>query len=264
MTLGKPDQNAGGLIFLHIPKTGGTTLSALIQSNYPGEKIYYLHSRSEKEKFLALPETEKNRCRILSGHFPCGIQRELPFRAWRMMTMLREPADRITSFYFHALRNPGHYLHAKLLESGMAFDAFAQSDLTLEADNFQVRMLSETMEEYARPLGDEDLQKAFRCLNENMAAFGILEKFDDSIRHFSDVFQWKNQAYTPLNGGWENNAGFQMSQTTRRAVLKRNALDAELYHSAKKLFDARVLKSWRRKWFIPDVLRIQRAHVKEF
>ncbi len=255
MSFRKPEEDDRGFIFLHIPKTGGTTLNGLLQSNYPGVRIRLMHSRLDEENFLSLPETEKKEYRILSGHFPYGLHRDLPFRSWRYLTLLRDPADRIASFYFHILRSPSDYLYKLTQEPGLSLEAFAQSRFSRELDNFQVRMLSDTMDKAFGTVTEADLEKASRILSEQMSAFGVLERFDDTVRHFSEVFNWRVLDYVPLNGGWENNMGFQMSLSTRQVIMKANALDAELYQRARKIFSKRVLKAWTRKWFIPDALK---------
>lgn len=231
-----------GLIFIHIPKTGGTTVFSLLQKNNPLKKIRQIYTLAERRAFRSLPEEKKEPCNLVSGHFPYGLHEDLPARSWQYLVMLREPAARVASFYFHVLRHPDHYLYAKITEKGpVSFEVFIQKQPpVLEMDNLQVRYLSNTLDKAVGTLTVKDFEKALRVLTQDITAFGILERFDDSIAHFADCFQWRFLEYVPLNQSPPSCETFVIDPAVRRNILKRNRLDEELYRTAFAVFSTRI------------------------
>lgn len=80
------------LYFLHVPKTGGTTLRLLLASQLSAEEIYpYRNTRSKVG-----PVKEE----LVSGHFPYWFCKNLDshFEESFKITILREPVERYLSF----------------------------------------------------------------------------------------------------------------------------------------------------------------------
>lgn len=95
-------------IFLHLPKSGGTTFKAhlekhfawdeeLIEFSHWGRHYRGSHGRPE---FADRPEAERQRARVLAGHnLDFGIHRLVPGREPRYCTFVRDPAERCVSLY---------------------------------------------------------------------------------------------------------------------------------------------------------------------
>jgi hypothetical protein len=59
------------LIFLHIPKTAGTTLNRIIEWQYSPLSIFTIDAhqiRATAERFKSLPERRRRRFRVVRGH----------------------------------------------------------------------------------------------------------------------------------------------------------------------------------------------------
>lgn len=97
------------IVFLHIPKTAGTTLNGLLVSNfnsqdiYPHRKIYQhrvtTYSPKDVSNVLrALPIIDHQ---LVSGHFPIWFLKEKDpnFNKSYIFTVLREPVDRVLSHW---------------------------------------------------------------------------------------------------------------------------------------------------------------------
>lgn len=95
------------LYFLHIPKTAGSSLSAIIRSAYPTKSVLPVH---ELPDLLRMKRDEINQYTCFIGHFGAGFFQMLDLPVLGV-TMLRDPFERAIS----AL----HYARKIYLASGM-------------------------------------------------------------------------------------------------------------------------------------------------
>ena len=91
------------VIFLHVPKTAGTTLNRLIEWEYPlfqmysVDPVFFTWSASHLRR---LPPRRLKKTRMFKGHMLFGLHEILPQPA-TYITVLRDPIDRVMSaFYF--------------------------------------------------------------------------------------------------------------------------------------------------------------------
>jgi hypothetical protein len=102
------------VLFVHIQKTAGMSLyNALARAFAPGESMRFERSQEAfKQQFLAMPEAELKRYRLLSGHFnlPLWLSRDLGPRL--VLSAVREPVDRVLSTYRYMRSWKGHRRHA--------------------------------------------------------------------------------------------------------------------------------------------------------
>ena len=91
--------------FIHIPKTGGTSVTETLQrvSSDTVRKASPWELASFPEVFEDTP--------VLVGHIPY-FEFRWERRARTLATVLRDPVDRVVSFYRYVLATPGHHSHA--------------------------------------------------------------------------------------------------------------------------------------------------------
>ncbi|MAS33846.1 MAG: hypothetical protein CL610_07560 [Anaerolineaceae bacterium] len=238
-------------IFLHIPKTGGNTLSQILRRLYNSEHTRSIYSLKDLDTFLNAPLEDRSTVELLEGHFSYGIHDYLP-RPSSYITMLRDPVERILSLYYYILREPANYLHRTVVDQQMSLEAFVNSNLTIEVTNFQTRALAGmTLDpDSTQVVGEEALMLAQRRLRENFAVAGVLDKFDESLVLLSDHFGWNlsdsKLSYTKGNVSHGRPTRHDISDHIYRAILKTNELDYELYRYATSLFAVHTrLKFWR-------------------
>ncbi len=142
------------LIFLHLPKTGGTALRTSLQQAFDplASALVYpsgdLDGTMTREQFAALPPDALERLRLVMGHISYGAHRRIP-RTCRYASIVREPVERVLSLYYHYLNLPGvrfmgkghrERLRLRLLRVGV--DDWVFGERRIPADNLMVRNIA--------------------------------------------------------------------------------------------------------------------------
>ena len=227
------------LIFLHVPKAGGTTLESIVKRQYKGGLVYrFTGARENTDAFRALPEDERARFDLLSGHVNFGIHASLPDPA-TYITMLRDPVDRVMSFYYFVKRKPNHYMWEHGFHEQMTLREFLEQGKCIELDNFQTRILNPEPDEYL-PFGcvtEEARHSALRNLD-RFAAIGLTERFDESLEILRHRFGWQDVSYVPLNVTGDRPRLAEIEPETLDLVREVNRHDLALHERAKELFAA--------------------------
>ncbi len=170
------------LVYLHLPRTGGTTLRKLLLprllEQIPPDRAFLVDMPSEFEcpagSFAALeamPWKWRKRLRFVAGHLPPRVLDLLP--APSAFTILRSPVDRALSDYWYCYHEPANPAHAAARALGPG--EFCASGFS-QASNGQARYLSGAVFEEGE-LREEDLFR--RALNtlERLRYVGIFEAF---------------------------------------------------------------------------------------
>src|SRR4030095_2657311 len=98
------------IIFLHLPKTAGSTLARIIERQYKANAILHLYPSSFGEELAAIPQNRMELVRIVMGHLYFGAHAFLS-QPCTYLTMLRDPVDRVISHYNYVRHQPSHYLY---------------------------------------------------------------------------------------------------------------------------------------------------------
>jgi len=221
------------LIFVHIPKTGGTTLDQVLNRE-AGGNVYWLSggARDAMDRLAEMPVEESTRFDLYAGHLPWGLHTAIAAPC-RYVTMLRHPVERLVSHYYHVHGEPGHRSYKQIVEGGMSLLDFVTSDITLEVDNLQTRFVAGLEANDAAPLDgctELLLETALENLQESFAGFGVQEYFDESLLLLHDALGWAHQPfYVSQRVNASRPRHREISDEVREAITRRNQLDIRLH-----------------------------------
>jgi hypothetical protein len=110
------------VLHLHIPKTAGSSINKALTDNCrPGRAYNFdIARRIELEQ---MPEARRLNIDVVIGHMPYGLHHHLR-RDYRYVFTLRQPDERILSFYRYVRWQEHHPLHPMVTESNMTFGDF--------------------------------------------------------------------------------------------------------------------------------------------
>ena len=249
------------LIFLHLPKTAGSTMRRVVMKQFDPSRVVELrqghdsemrrligeivHAANENIPFQVptLPdpnrtflEQHKNRLtedpRLLVGHFYYGLHRGVAAPC-RYLTYLRNPVERVASLYHHRVRNHG-------LRTDLA--AYMKRGIDPQVINEQTRRLAGVSVGTEIPFDCDGrhLEEAKSNLRESI--FGLTEHFDQSLLLIRRALGWTNVLYTPTNVR-PSAQNTHLDTAARAAIEERNELDIELYRFASALMAERVAEA---------------------
>lgn len=232
-----PDET---VIFLHLPKAGGTTLHLILERQYPSHLLYTFGGHKpylEVERFRALPEAQRAQYRLLKGHLWFGLHTALP-QPSTYFTLLRDPVERVISQYYYARSMPEHYLYKRLNQDGMTLYEYAAQRVTPEIANQQTAKLAG---QHARTWNNQPTRETLELAKENLQAHfrvvGFTEQFDTALVLLAREFGWKTPLYLTENVT-RKKPNTSNDTRARELVMELNALDVELYAFAQGLFEA--------------------------
>lgn len=228
------------ILFLHIPKTGGTTLRHLINYIYPYYEIcdcYFKDPLQTKE--LIQTASENPLKKIIYGHFDMGVRQYLtsPFT---FFTILRDPVERILSFY-HFLK-----IDISLEEFLLSKDFYYVPPLFFNSQTADLcadepfvdkgRLVLKYPHEPIPPQSPPNLEKAKENIEKYCSVVGITEMYDETLFMLKKSFSWGDFTYKKENVSKNRLSKTDLPNHVIELIMEKNQLDIELYQWAKKRF----------------------------
>lgn len=228
------------IIFVHVPKTAGSTIHAVLSDKY--ENCFTIDGVDPEKSLRAfekLSAQEKESVQVIKGHLSLRIVEQFnnPF----LFTYLRDPFDQFLSAFYYIKRadwNPHNERVTKLDTLEQYIDYAEQNGL----DNIQTRHLSNSIQAYPedafRSLGNESstlLEKAKENLNRMDWVFHT-NQFDTSLLILQKELNWATPPYYEVRNKTKGRKKTSdVSATVRDKILALNALDVELFEHSKEI-----------------------------
>lgn len=246
------------LLYLHIPKAAGTTLSSLLfdhmrSRDCPDPGIHGFHSGAfyhpatfTKEldaasESLVRQALAHDALRAVLGHFRFGLHALLS-RPYRYVTMLREPVSRVRSLYEFQRLNERKYgkLAGVRLPEDVDLARYVLKPPYAEVDNGMTRRISGL----SPPIGqctEAMLSQAKANLTESFTFVGLAERFDESLILMSRLLGWPEvPLYYPMNVNARSAESVDLDAAAAELVRSQNTFDIELYRFATELFTEQI------------------------
>ena len=240
---------AEAIIFLHLPKTAGTTLNRLIEWEYPLREMYsvdpvlYEWSAARLRK---LSQRRLRKTRMFKGHMLFGLHEVLPQPA-SYITVLRDPVERVLSAFYFMRSYKLHPLYWKLRNEKWTIEEFAQR---YPRNNVQCNIIANA--HYHTLCTQEVLDRAIEHLNNHFSVVGLSERFEESLALLKLRFGWQLKSYSSFNVTRARPKKGDLPQATLDLIAEKNRFDINLYQHATQLFESAVRRHQ------PDVSRIAR------
>ncbi|QGX03793.1 NAD-dependent epimerase/dehydratase family protein [Beggiatoa leptomitoformis] len=220
------------LIFLHLPKTAGTSLRAIIEKEYSESECVYIYALTPES--LEEAKQKAQHARVIYGHVAFGIHKSLEIENFRCITLLRDPIDRIISLYSHHAREADMPYHS-LIQQGMSLYAFLEKRITFETNNHMTRTIAgynatDFLE--ARSV----LDVALRRIHNRFEFVGLSEKFVESVAVIGQKLNWHSTDFVPALNTDETGIAQQIDSKTKQLIEQHNYLDRLLYEYVKRHF----------------------------
>lgn len=223
-------------IFLHIPKTAGTSLREALATQIPEDKI----CPERFDKLAAWPVRTLEKFDFFSGHFRYEALSRIPGEL-SVVTMLREPASRVLSEYYFAKSHTWAHINKCAPDLTMA------KRLPLSDYVVYLRREGSAESPMTAMIGAGDLDLAKHNLD-NMTAVGLAERADDSLLNISWRFGLKPMREMPrlnVTGDRLSDPAFESVPPEREEITDQtqeilNSItekDRILYDCAKRLFE---------------------------
>jgi hypothetical protein len=220
-------------LFLHIPKSAGTTVIAILEAQMLENKTQYDRSviRGHHPPIAITPawqgawsdmddRSERfNQADLISGHFPFGVHTLLN-RDYHYFTVIREPVAREISTY-------NYLFQTGAIEKDEPFESFAKRMV----DNPQVRLIAgHTYMD--GPCTQDTYDAAIRNLESFFRVYGPSEETDDVINVLIGLYGWKPVAYCSFNIT-KKKLVKDISDDLKAELAQKHAWDRQLHEHVK-------------------------------
>ncbi|MDE5879408.1 MAG: sulfotransferase family 2 domain-containing protein [Desulfovibrio sp.] len=235
--------SAEPLFFLHIPRTGGTTVDEIFFNNYPADRTLKIYSQEEFKKYRLIDEASFANIQYITGHLLLTNTDPTQFygKNVRAFTFLRDPVKRLHSEYLFLKTWKHQHLYDFLNSNDISFSDYITSThhlLKYRGKNFMTRCISGDRME------GEDvsaaLARAKHNLEHSFLCFGLQERFLESMLLLAGEAKLGNILHQKRNALTYAGAGQRLTDAEAELVREYNGADMELYRFAQELFERRV------------------------
>jgi len=251
-TAAMTSQTQKTLIFLHIPKTAGTTFSRILRRKLVGLSPlrwmnYHILTGFPKNPddrriahINALPESKRRKVRLYQGHMGFGIHEKLDLPC-HYLAFIRDPIERVISAY-HQLQRSNHLPDGMTIEQWVAGGEGHNHGYYI--DNGQVRAIAgrggKAVEIPFEQCTDEHLDAAKRHIDEHFLLVGLSERFDESAIVFDRLTRFGAMYYASANVGVGRRRQEDLAPDLIRRIGQLNSLDVALYDYCNQRLDRQI------------------------
>jgi hypothetical protein len=221
------------VVFLHIPKTAGTTLKTVMQRNYASYEISDLYDQQVDTHALKQRLSDEE-TKLICGHF--DYQKAFQKPSVYTFTFLRNPVDRVISNYLHIVYSDSP-IHKKWMQGVQHFPDFLNLP---QGANWQSRLLAGY--KHNKPPAENTLFAEARETLHRLQFVGLKEEFKHSLYCLCIDLDWVKIWFNHENTLPDRTEFDELKASFSSAIEDANQVDVKIYEVGKEIFEER----WRR------------------
>lgn len=208
------------LLFIHLPKTGGSTMYHIITNQiFQGESnCLSVGNQEQVKQFQELTFEQVSAYKVIAGHINFMLAKNKfgeSIRQFFTFTVLRNPVAQMISLYQYILQTPKHLQHNKV--KNLSFEEFIDSDLY--TPNIQCKIIS----------NQPSCQTTLEILRNHFDCFGTIENFDRIMEEVCQHFGKAVPSYRILNKSQKIVDQEAINYSLLDKIISRNEQDVKLY-----------------------------------
>lgn len=207
-------------IFIHIPKTGGTTINCVMQ------KTQWQTTPDFNYRHIIYETKRSNSADIFD---PSTNSKYLDYN---LFTMLRDPVDRLISEYYF-IKDRAEFM-SLLKPIPKTFKHYIQNKQT---QNYMIGFLLGRKMYDDRYVSEKDLDTVLKTIEQLNIHVGIFDDFERSMQYFSSItgIAWPKKVEIKRKT-INRPADESISTDLKNLIRENNKLDSRLYEEMKNLF----------------------------
>lgn len=240
------------IYFLHIYKTGGTTLNDMLFKNYLSNEIVnlyipYISTGQLGEIFKVRDNLQiSQKTKIIYGHYAYGIHNKFTHLPYTYMCYVRDPLTRLVSTYYHLLRmntdwqfqilsrlSPNYVSVESVIEKLPSIETYVEfKGVQNQQCMFitgQTPSVIEKDQVYYAKMAIDNMERDFSFI-------GLQEEFEESLRRLKLILKLKTLEYSYKNLGVNKPENISNEKQLREIVSEKSKADLLIYKYAKKRF----------------------------
>ena len=247
------------VVFLHIPKTAGTSFNSALSWEYCWRRSYWVQALDfGADEFKKLPESERAKLSLVRGHMRFGLHAYLP-QTSTYVTFLRRPIERVLSYWNYAQREATAHPKSELwwLQAArtLTLEEHFASGRDVELDNGQVRRISGIKAPFGR-CTTEMLATAQQNIEEYFSFVGLTDYFDESLLLLRRILGWRKAPFYAKAKVSPSQP--DQSKADLKLIETHNELDSALYEYAEARFAD--MRAQARSWLDRELPRFRRMN----
>lgn len=220
------------ILFSHVPKAAGTSMESILSKNFLMSEILHINA-PDLNKQPNLLSLKKNYPKLICGHHPIHgyIYQALPDKPLFHLTQLRDPVDRVISYYNYIHAKHDHPLHTYAHRRSLV--DFINSTPSPELSNGQSKRFSGFLHSEA-PSDETLLSTAKKTLSECFSLVLTTCLFDEGLLLLKNRLDLKDIYYQRSNVSTKVIKRDDLSHSELNLIKSKNQADIELFTWAKK------------------------------
>jgi hypothetical protein len=225
-------------MFLHIPKTAGTSFRLAIEGHYSAKEFFPNKSeiKANKGQYPSIDtlrnfEIERIReIKFLAGHYTKSSSKKIPFN-YTYITFFRDPVERVISNLIHFKANDKRCVNMNLYE--------IYEDRKNVISDLQIKYILDDLRQYQKlkALSKEEFSNQIEKELQKIDFIGIKEKLDESIDFFNKCYGFKIEHLKNQN---PKKIDLEPSPVLLKKIKQVTEYENLLYEAAISIFEKRL------------------------